>query len=115
MTEPTYPISKVAEILERSVYWLRWKEAKMIGEGTFVQQDGTPLRIARSLSPSGVVGPHSRRRYTIKDMEDMLALFAGEGVYHREQTVARISKRIDLYKRIARESDQQQVEGDEKE
>jgi hypothetical protein len=99
-TYPTYPISKVAEILERSVYWLRWKEAKMIGEGTFVRKDGTPLRIARSSSPSGTVGPHSRRRYTIRDMEDMLALFSDSGVYHREQTVKRIANRIDLYRRI---------------
>jgi hypothetical protein len=98
--EPTYSISEVSKILERSVYWLRWKEGKMIGEGTFVRPDGTPLVIARSLSSSGKVESHSRRKYTIQDIEDMAWLFHKDGVYKLEATYARVMKRISLYKHI---------------
>lgn len=98
--ETTYAISEVSKILEKSVYWLRWKEAKMIGEGTFVRPDGSPLIIARSLSPSGTVESYSRRRYTIQDIEDMALLFNRDGVYKLEATYARIMKRINLYKHI---------------
>lgn len=104
--EPTYSISEVSKILEKSVYWLRWKEGKMIGEGTFVRPDGAPLRIARSLSPEGTVKSHSRRKYTIKDIEDMALLFILEGAYTK-QAASRIMSRIDLYKQIGEEGDQQ--------
>lgn len=102
--ESTYSISEVSKILERSVHWLRWKEAKMIGEGTFVRQDGTPLLIARSLSSAGKVGPYSRRKYTIEDIEDMARLFVGAGVYE-DKTSRRIMSRIDSYKYIGQEVD----------
>jgi hypothetical protein len=105
--EPTYSISEVSKILERSVYWLRWKEGKMIGEGTFVRQDGTPLLIARSLSSAGRVDSYSRRKYTIEDIEDMARLFIEGGVYHRSQAADRIMRRIDLYKRIGEEVEEQ--------
>jgi len=97
--EPTYSISEVSKILEKSVYWLRWKEGKMIGDGTFVRPDGSPLRIARSLSPEGTVESYSRRKYTIKDIEDMALLFISSGVY-QSQVANRIISRIDLYKSI---------------
>ena len=97
--ETTYSISEVSKILEKSVYWLRWKEGKMIGEGTFVRPDGTPLVIARSLSSSGKVEPHSRRRYTIQDIEDMAWLFHKNGVY-KSGIYARVMERIHLYKYI---------------
>lgn len=102
--EPTYSISEVAKILEKTVYWLRWKEGKMIGAGTFVRPDGTPLRIARSLSPAGAVESYSRRKYTIRDIEDMATLFVGSGVYS-DQTAKRIINRIDLYKQIGEAAD----------
>lgn len=98
--EPTYSISEVSKILEKSVYWLRWKEGKMIGEGSFLRQDGTPIVIPRAVSPSGKVEPYSRRKYRIEDIEDMAHLFISVGVYHQENTAARIIKRIDLYKSI---------------
>lgn len=97
--ETTYSISEVSKILEKSVYWLRWKEGKMIGEGTFVRPDGTPLVIARSLSPNGVVEQYSRRKYTITDIEDMALLFINSGVYKRS-TCDRIIERIRSYKHI---------------
>lgn len=103
--ESTYSISEVSKILEKTVYWLRWKEGKMIGEGTFVRQDGTPLLIARSLSPAGKVESYSRRKYTIEDIEDMAVLFIGVGVYPGH-TANRVIERIDLYKRIGEEVDQ---------
>lgn len=103
--ESTYSISEVSKILERTVYWLRWKEGKMIGEGTFVRQDGTPLLIARSLSPAGNVESYSRRKYTIEDIEDMARLFISLGVY-QGHTAKRIIDRIDLYKRTGEEGDQ---------
>ena len=95
--EPTYSISEVSKILERSVYWLRWKEGKMIGEGTFVRPDGTPLVIARSLSPSGKVESYSRRKYKIQDIEDMAWLFRS---LYEPKTYARVMERIHLYKYI---------------
>jgi hypothetical protein len=95
----TYSISEVSKILEKTVYWLRWKESKMIGEGTFVKSDGTPLLIARSLSSDGNVESHSRRKYTITDIEDMARLFYKYGVY-KLTTYSRVMKRIDLYKQI---------------
>jgi hypothetical protein len=97
--EPTYSISEVSKILERSVYWLRWKEGKMIGEGTFVRPDGTPLVIARSLSSSGKVESYSRRKYTIQDIEDMAWLFHKDGLY-KSGTYVRVMERIHLYKYI---------------
>jgi len=97
--EPTYSISEVSKMLERSVYWLRWKEGKMIGAGTFVRPDGTPLLIARSLSPSGTVESYSRRKYTITDIEDMAELFMSEGVY-TNQVYSRVMSRVNLYKSI---------------
>ena len=100
--EPTYSISEVSKILEKSVYWLRWKEGKMIKAGTFVRPDGSPLIIARSLSSEGTVQPWSRRKYTIKDIEDMADLFIGECVYPYG-TGNRIINRIGLYKLIERE------------
>lgn len=100
--EPTYSISEVSKILEKTVYWLRWKEGKMIGEGTFVRQDGAPLRIVRSLSSAGTVESYSRRKYTIEDIEDMAKLFIATGVY-KGQTANRIINRIDLYKRTGEE------------
>ena len=102
--ETTYAISEVSKILEKSVYWLRWKEGKMIGEGTFVRRDGTPLQITRSLSPAGTVTSHSRRRYTIVDIEDMAHLFIASGVYQGHEA-RRIINRIDSYKRIGEDSD----------
>lgn len=78
----------------------------MIGEGTFVRRDGAPLLVARSLSSQGQVGPYSRRRYTIKDIEDMAWLFTREGVYE-EQVSKRIMNRIDSYKQIGEAGDQQ--------
>lgn len=98
--ETTYSISEVSKLLEKSVYWLRWKEGKMIGEGTFVRPDGTPLIIARSLSSSGKVESHSRRKYTIQDIEDMAWLFHNNGVYKSATTYARVMERIHLYKYI---------------
>ena len=98
----TYSISEVSKILEKSVYWLRWKEGKMLGEGTFVRQNGTPLLIARSPSSAGNES-YSRRRYTIEDIEDMARLFIETGVYQWSQTADRIMKRIDLYKHIGEE------------
>lgn len=95
--EPTYSISEVSHILERSVYWLRWKERKLIAAGMFVRQDGSPLHIARSLSPSGTVESYSRRRYTIRDIEDMARLFISQNLYPG-QTANRIMSRIELYK-----------------
>lgn len=106
--EPTYSISEVSKILEKTVYWLRWKEGKMIGEGTFVRPDGAPLLIARSLSSAGTVGSHSRRRYTIKDIEDMACLFISLGVY-QDKTSDRIMSRIDLYKQIGGVQDEGQT------
>ena len=103
--EPTYAISEVSKILEKTVYWLRWKESKMTGEGTFVRPDGTPLLITRALSAAGTVEPSSRRKYTIKDIEDMAFLFIGAGIYST-QTANRITNRIDLYKQIGDEADQ---------
>jgi hypothetical protein len=100
--EPTYSISEVSKILEKTVYWLRWKEGKMTGEGTFVRQDGTPLCIARSLSSAGTVESYSRRKYTIEDIEDMAKLFIAIGVY-KGQTANRIINRIDLYKQTGEE------------
>lgn len=97
--ETTYSISEVSKILERSVYWLRWKEGKMIGEGTFVRPDGTPLVIARSLSPQGKVESYSRRKYTIQDIEDMAWLFKNHDVY-KGVSYARIMDRIHSYKYI---------------
>ncbi len=97
--ELTYSISEVSKILEKTVYWLRWKEGRMIKEGSFVRRDGAPLCIARSLTPSGKVESHSRRKYTIENIEDMASLFIANGVY--ESHVAdRIIKRIDLHKTI---------------
>lgn len=98
--ETTYSISEVSKLLEKSVYWLRWKEGKMIGEGTFVRPDGTPLVIARSLSSSGKVESHSRRKYTIQDIEDMAWLFHKNGAYKSATTYARVMERIHLYKYI---------------
>jgi len=92
-----YSISEVSKILEKSVYWLRWKEGKMIEEGTFVRPDGVPLRIARSLSSAGMVEPYSRRKYTIKDIEDMAELFFSGGVY-KPGKYARVMEKISLYK-----------------
>lgn len=103
--EPTYSISEVSKILERSVYWLRWKEGKMIEEGTFVRPDGAPLLIARALTPAGTVESYSRRKYTIEDIEDMALLFIAHGIY-KGQTATRIINRIDLYKQIGEEGDQ---------
>lgn len=109
--EPTYySISEVGKILEKGVHWLRWKEGKLIGEGTFVRPDGTPLRIARSLSPAGKVEPYSRRRYTIKDIEDMACLFTSLGDY-QDQTSKRIMSRINLYKQIGGVQDEGQTSG----
>lgn len=102
--EPTYAISEVSKILEKSVYWLRWKEGKMIERGSFVRQDGSPLLVARSLSPAGTVEPYSRRKYTIEDIEDMALLFVATGVY-QPHTATRIINRIDLYKRTGEEGD----------
>ncbi|HEY6021189.1 MAG TPA: hypothetical protein VIY48_15175 [Candidatus Paceibacterota bacterium] len=95
--EPTYSISEVSKILEMSVYWLRWKEKKMIEAGTFVRQDGTPLQIARSLSHSGTVESYSRRKYTIRDIEDMAKLFMSHGVYS-DSVYSRVINKIILYK-----------------
>ena len=97
--EPTYSISEVSKILEKSVYWLRWKEGKLIEAGTFLRQDGTPISIARSLSPAGTVESYSRRKYKIRDIEDMALLFISMDLY-KENTAARIINRIDLYKSI---------------
>lgn len=97
--EPRYAISEVSKILEKSVYWLRWKERKLIAAGLFVRLDGTPLIIERSLSPSGVVESYSRRKYTIRDIEDMASLFISAGLYDAS-TAFRIMARIDLYKKI---------------
>lgn len=93
----TYSISEVGTILERSIYWLRWKEKKLIAAGQFVRQDGSPLHIARSLSSSGTVEQYSRRRYTIGDIEDMAELFISLGLYlphvaFRVQTVIKLYK-----------------------
>lgn len=98
----TYSISEVGKILERSVYWLRWKERKMIGEGTFVRPDGAPLLIARSLSSAGTVESYSRRKYTIRDIEDMALLFISGEIYP-SQAADRIINRIGLYKLIEQE------------
>lgn len=100
--EPTYAISEVSKILEKSVHWLRWKEAKMIGEGTFVRPDGTPLLILRALSSGGTVEPWSRRKYTIQDIEHMALLFIAAEVYPAN-VARRITNRIDLYKQIGEE------------
>lgn len=102
--ESTYSISEVSKILEKSVYWLRWKESKMIGEGTFVRPDESPLVISRSLSPSGEVTSYSRRKYTIKDIEDMALLFVRTGAY-TEHVANRVINRIGLYKLIGEEGD----------
>lgn len=72
----------------------------MIGEGTFVRQDGTPLLIARSLSSEGRVESYSRRKYTIRDIEDMAWLFFNDGVYKSNNTYARVIEKINLYKQI---------------
>lgn len=102
--EPTYAISEVSKILERTVYWLRWKERKMTGEGTFVRPDGTPLLVARSSYSGREVGPYSRRKYTIRDIEDMALLFITAGVYE-SQVADRVIKRIGLYKLIGDNGD----------
>lgn len=100
--EHTYSISEVSKILEKTVHWLRWKEGKMIGEGTFVRPDGTPLLVARSAS---IVSQYSRRRYTIEDIEDMARLFVEAGIYP-EDVADRIAHRINLHKKFWKEVDQ---------